>query len=129
MDNDPPDYTSAYNTQLTPAGERLFLQQMAHRLDDLRDYDLRGAWLANAQAAANGHLPDSWKKPNHPTFSTGSIYATPQTPGGVWAQLSNQEQSPWAYVPSATNTGIYGRDNLLRYFAQREAGNFLLPPQ
>lgn len=40
------------------------------------DYDLRGAYLSNMQRADNGHMGDRFKKPNHPTFSDQSQYAT-----------------------------------------------------
>jgi hypothetical protein len=124
-----PDYSGQFNTQLTPEQEAAFQAQFGGRLNDLRDYDLRGAFLANAQAAANGHLPDTFKKPNHPTFSTGSQYATPDQPGGVWAQMPNQ--GPWTYTPSATNLNLYGAQNLQNYMADREPGALLLglPPQ
>lgn len=30
------------------------------------------------------HFPDTYKKPNHKTFSRESIYSTPENPGGSW---------------------------------------------
>lgn len=30
------------------------------------------------------HFPDTYKRPNHPTFSNESIYSTPEYPGGQW---------------------------------------------
>ena len=30
------------------------------------------------------HFPDTYKKPNHPTFSNESLYSTPEKPGGKW---------------------------------------------
>lgn len=38
------------------------------------DYDLRGAFKAGLSPDSNGHWPDTYKKPNHPTFSDQSIY-------------------------------------------------------
>lgn len=41
------------------------------------DYDLRGAYKAGVKAdPESGHWPDTFKKPNHPTFSNQSQYAT-----------------------------------------------------
>jgi hypothetical protein len=39
------------------------------------DYDYRGAWKAGVTPDASGHWPDTFKKPNHQTFSDESIYA------------------------------------------------------
>jgi len=36
--------------------------------------------LSNPEA----HFPDTYKYPNHPTFSNESIYSTPEKPGGKW---------------------------------------------
>lgn len=79
---------TAYDTQLSPEQETAFQawkQQYAPR-DSGYDYDLRGAFLAGLQPSAeNGHWPDTYKKPNHPTFSNQSIYAQ-QRPdlAGYW---------------------------------------------
>lgn len=67
-----------FNTRLSPAEERAFLEwkaRMAPR-DSGTDYDLRGAYRANMQPDADtGHWKDTFKKPNHPTFSDESMYA------------------------------------------------------
>src|SRR4029077_12571325 len=45
--------------------------------DSGQDYDLRGAYKAGVTPdPATGHWPDTYKKPNHPTFSNQSQYAT-----------------------------------------------------
>lgn len=36
--------------------------------------------LSNPEA----HFPDTYKYPNHPTFSNESLYSTPEKPGGTW---------------------------------------------
>lgn len=53
--------------------------------DSGQDYDFIGAYLAGALPDDDGHWDDRWKKPNHPTFSTDSIYAAcrPEL-AGVW---------------------------------------------
>jgi hypothetical protein len=43
--------------------------------DSGEDYDLRSAFDAGLTPDANGHWPDTFKRPNHPTFSNESIYA------------------------------------------------------
>ncbi len=44
--------------------------------DSGQDYDLRGAFKSGLTPDADtGHWPDTYKKPNHPTFSDQSIYA------------------------------------------------------
>lgn len=123
--NAPPDYSALFNTQLTPDQEAAFQQWAGGRMGDLFDYDLRGAWQSNAQEAANGHLPDTWKKPNHPTFSSGSQYSTPDTTGGEWA-----ENGPaWEFRATPFNMQMTGGDRLQRYFDRVEQGNRLvLPP-
>ena len=117
----PPDYSDLYNTKLTPAQEQQFRSDMADRLGDLSDYDLRGAWLADAQSAANGHLPDTWKKPNHPTFSVESQYSNKYMPGGKWLEGPGGT----VFVPSELTLSLYGADNLKSYFAAREPDTFL----
>lgn len=48
------------------------------------DYDLQGAFMAGVvRDPQTGHMPDTFKKPNHPTFSNQSQYAT-----GKWAKYA-----------------------------------------
>lgn len=65
-----------YDTPL-PAGDKGF-QDWKEKYapnDSGMDYDLQGAYLGGATPAENGHFPDTWKKPNHPTFSDQSKYS------------------------------------------------------
>lgn len=68
----------AYDTQLTGNEEADFYkwkQQYAPN-DSGLDYDLRGAFKAGIKPnPKTGHWPDTYKKPNHPTFSVESKYA------------------------------------------------------
>jgi hypothetical protein len=50
-------------------------KKYAHPQDDGEDYDLRGAWKAGLKPGPDGHWPDTFKRPNHPTFSNESQYA------------------------------------------------------
>lgn len=67
-----------YETALTPEEETGFSkwkQQYAPQ-DSGVDYDWRGAFKAKLTPdAKSGHWPDTYKKPNHPTFSVESQYA------------------------------------------------------
>lgn len=68
---------SDYETELSPSDEQQFQKwklQYAPN-DSGEDYDLRGAFKAGLKPSSNGHWPDTYKKPNHPTFSNESIYA------------------------------------------------------
>lgn len=67
-----------YDTVLTPAEEQQFQawKQRYAPNDSGADYDLRGAFKAGITPSSNGHWPDTFKKPNHPTFSNESKYAS-----------------------------------------------------
>jgi hypothetical protein len=123
-----PDATNQYNTQLTPTGQMLFGQQMGSRTGDLADYDLRGAWAQQGGGPAGaGHMPDTFKKPNHPTFSAGSMYAGGDNQAGTWTQLPGPD-AQWVFVPGSANQANFGQANLQRYFDAREPGNLLVDP-
>ena len=75
-----------YDTQLTPDEELKYRKWKAQNApqDSGVDYDLRGAYKAGVtRDPASGHMPDTFKKPNHPTFSDQSRYAplAPQRAG------------------------------------------------
>lgn len=68
-----------YETKLSPKDEGAFQQWKAQYApnDSGDDYDLRGAFKAGLKPSPkNGHWPDTFKKPNHETFSVESQYAT-----------------------------------------------------
>lgn len=66
-----------YETELTKPEEQRFQEWKAVTApnDSGADYDLRGAFKAGLAPGTDGHWPDTFKKPNHPTFSVESIYA------------------------------------------------------
>jgi hypothetical protein len=67
-----------YDTPLTPEEEADFQlwKQIYAPNDSGFDYDLRGAFKAGLKPdQRTGHWPDTFKKPNHPTFSDQSNYA------------------------------------------------------
>ena len=119
-----PDFTDRFNTQLTTVQEGKFRTWVtAHgRTQDLRDYDLRGAWLQGAQQASNGHFTDKFKKPNHPTFSDESIYSGQQGySGGQWSQNAGK----WSFTPGATNLQYWSSAALQHYFKAVEPDSTL----
>jgi len=133
---DVPDFTQEYNTVLTAEENVQFqnwLEQQSQKegrniAADLKDYDLRGAWKAQAEQASNGHLPDTYKKPNHPTFSQESIYNTTVESGGTW-----QNVPPYAnktvFNAAPSNVKTYGTQGLKNYFQKAEPDAQLkIPP-
>lgn len=120
----PDDMSGQYNTQLTPEQEteyKAWAKQQG-RERDVENYDLRGAWLELQNGTMTederGHLGDKYKKPNHPTFSTESIYnGKDGYQGGVWSRNGNVD----VYTPQHKLTPEQAK-RLKLYFAQNEEG-------
>lgn len=121
---DPNDYTNQFNTQLTPEQEAAFLKAYPNPGDNY-DYDMRGAFLAGVGKAGNGHYPDTFKKPNHPTFSDQSQYSRGDLQGGRWVDLGNGK---YAFYASPTNLKFMPAPDLQAYFNKVEPGNQLILP-
>ena len=92
---DPRDWSDRFNTDLSVENEERFQAWLANTTarygtdlrGDLRAYDLRGFWLNGGHTdeafrQRRGHAPDTYKKPNHPTFSDESIYNGADSGGG-----------------------------------------------
>ena len=88
-------YRKKFNTKLSDYEEKQYKADMvSESIDKGRDitmdegaYDVRGAWVDKGQSGKlfpKGHGFDTHKKPNHPTFSNESKYATKENPGGSW---------------------------------------------
>lgn len=110
-----PDYN-------TPLGDRMAAYQawrakLPPNLQNTSDYDLQGAYQGGATAAANGHLTDQWKKPNHITFSDQSQYSSPQMQGGNWSEDGKDGGVFWA---SKHNMDNVGPNALTNYFQKYE---------
>jgi hypothetical protein len=127
------DYTNKYNTQLTPEEETGFnAWTEEHKKNtgrdikqDMKDYDLKGIYKAKIKPdPETGHLPDTYKKPNHPTISDDSIYHETKDPetkqvvkGGHWEQDNNNQ---WSFTPSEHNLKQNDKDSLIKYFKEKE---------
>lgn len=116
---DPRDMSGLYNTALSPEEEAAYSAwaQKSGRTGDVYDYDLRGAWRAGL-TKTDGHLPDTYKKPNHPTFSNESQYnGVDGAQGGSWMQNG---QGRWIFTPGSTNLNYRTPTELMDYFLRVE---------
>ena len=122
-----PDFTDKYNTPLDSDDESKF-QDWAKsnpNLGNTFDYDARGFWKAGAGTADNGHGADTWKKPNHPTFSDQSMYhGVDGFYGGTW----QQQGDAYHFYASGTNMQMYNPADLSDYFKKVEQGNSVIFP-
>ena len=134
-------YTDNYNTDLSPKAEEKFQawlgeQSKAKGKDmskDLIDYDVRGFWKAGAHAEEkSGHGPDTYKKPNHPTFSDESKYSGMIAPhggnymGGKWGK---DDENNDTFTPSEhMMANTHNADMLKKYMAEREPNTILILP-
>lgn len=76
-----------HETFLTPDEERQYKtwKQKYAPHDSGEDYDFRGAFKAGLTPGPENHWADTYKKPNHPTFSDQSIYSSlTGTKPGTW---------------------------------------------
>jgi len=99
---------------------------------DQFDYDVPGYWLhavdgnrPDAQGdSTTGHKPDTFKKPNHPTFSDESIYHGEQGPHGPWEGghwvPGNSTGAKAIFIPSEQQVEHHGRGPIQDYFNKRE---------
>lgn len=133
--NDPRmKYVGEYNTKLTLPEMMEFHSWAKNKYGDhdsmlreMGDYDIQGAWKAQKSGQSivdpvTGHWPDTFKKPNHITFSNQSMYHSEATPGGQWIQTNNK----WQYKPSEHVKNIHGKSNLMNYFKNYEKDADLL---
>ena len=138
LSQNPIDFSNKYNTNLTTDQEAKYESwatgnnnQNRNMSKDIYNYDLRGYWdkyingNSKQEDSANGHLTDEFKKPNHPTFSDQSIYNNVDgNVGGKWTEIGNNK---WEFTPSATSVKLLGKDNIAKYWADKEQpeGNVL----
>jgi len=88
---------------------------------DERDYDMK-SYFNSLKSTPNdpeaaGHLPDTFKKPNHPTFSNESIYHIPGIQeGGKWGREGEAD----TFTPSEHNVRNLSSEGLDDYFNEVE---------
>ena len=104
-----------------------FIQQAARqRALDFKaaDYDMPAYIKKYGQPdqSKGQHLTDEFKLPGHITFSTDSIYSTPQTPGGEWKRLPD---GTWQYTPSSYVLNQRPLQELIDYFRDYEPDSIL----
>src|SRR3954468_6632520 len=100
----PPDMTNQYNTRLSRKDEALF--QRSPTAKDVFDYDARGEFISGQNRDnPTGHGSDTFKKPNHPTFSNESKYhGVDGHVGGTWGVDADGKDT---YTPSPTNLKMH----------------------
>ena len=105
------------------------------------DYDMVGYTIANGLPdQRNGqHLTDTYKLPNHPTFSQDSMYSAPGQQGGQWKQLAPYKDMPqdrwdaapgrYEFMPSPANSQFRTPNQLADYIQRYETrGTYLKTP-
>lgn len=113
-----------FNTPLDPEDRQGFDSKFSKQ--DLVDYDMQGWYKANKDTAMEPgqHYPDTFKKPNHPTFSDESMYSNDQAKGGRWSTVEGKD----TFSPGPENMKQHGVAGLLDYFDKNEPSVQLLLP-
>ena len=99
-----------------------------HGVTPSDDYDTISAYRDGVTPDDRGHLPDTYKKPNHITYSDESVYAQQKdapTPG-MWRQDPSGKWGFWASTTNIKNAG--GVQKLLDYFNKNEPDATLILP-
>ena len=89
------------------------------------DYDMLGAMEAGFSPDQRGHLPDTFKMPNHMTFSNESVYAKGQDSGaGNWNKINGK----WYFTPGNVNLRFHSWPQIQDYFKKYEPNSTLVNP-
>lgn len=116
----------SYDTQLSPQDEMLFRQRFPDPRET-QDYDMRGAWKAGITQGGNGHYPDTYKKPWHPTLSDESKYhGVDGHFGGHWEDLGNDK---WRFTAGPANIKNIGVDAIRSYLERSDPNVELVLPR
>ena len=102
-----------------------FDQKAAAPAQPVPDYDYEGFKASGKAQAANGHYPDTFKLPNHMTFSSESKYSKPGQEGGKWSQVDDK----WHYAPSEWNLKQHSAEDMQAYFKKTEPDSVLDLPK
>lgn len=112
-----------YDTQLSSDEQKSYQDWAAAGGRDpeqeKNDYDLQGYFKSGGKLD-EGHMPDTYKKPNHPTFSDESQYhGQDGNEGGHWSQTTEGRDQ---FTPGRTNLDTWGPQGLQSYFKKHEPG-------
>jgi hypothetical protein len=120
------DWYNKYNTELPQEAIPTFFQWVEKMKEqtgrnillDKNSYDIQGYFLSGDwKNFGGGHMPDTYKKPNHTSFSDESIYhGVDGFEGGKWEKINDK----WQFNPSMTNIDIHGAKGLIDYFNEYE---------
>lgn len=117
-----------YDTPLTPEQQTEFSKKYSPQ--DTHDYDMQGFYQDNPNVDPHTdgtHYPDTYKKPNHPTFSDESQYnGVAGNQGGTWGK---DDAGKDTFTPGKTNLEHYTPDQLQDYFKKVEPDVKLILPK
>lgn len=72
------------------------------------------SWVAHMNSGE--HFPDTYKLPNHITFSSDSKYSNDKTQGGTWEKI----HGTWHFTPSEYNLSQHHMGEYKTYFSKKE---------
>jgi hypothetical protein len=125
----PDDYTTPLTPDEQPGYASWAKAAGKNPADEEQDYDLPGLYKSGFQFDPNdphAHGPDTFKKPNHPTFSDESQYhGVGGNQGGHWDQHSD---GSYTFTAGQSNIDHWGAQGLQKYFSTYEPGNKLVIP-
>lgn len=113
----PNDQLYAYSQWLKEQGQNA---QRPVGLDQ-QDYDIQGMFM-DGGTFNQGHGLDTYKKPNHPTFSDQSKY------NGILGLLGGQWNDSGSFKPGETNLQNHTPMQLYNYFQKQEPDVMLSSP-
>jgi hypothetical protein len=100
-----------------------------NNIEESGDYDTRGAFSAGVKPSDNGHLPDTYKLPNHITYSDESR-ASRQRGAKIAGKWMGSDKSGWTFYSSPTNVeNAGGEEALAEYFRTKEPDAKLVLPR
>jgi hypothetical protein len=125
--NTPIKDKAAYDQWLAARGEIVGRSAQSLR-GDAWDYDVQGVFAASAgdpafglgehKASGTMHGTSVYKKPSHPTFSSGSVYHEPGQEGGEFVERDGR---PF-FIAGPMNRKHWSEKSLREYFSQHEPG-------
>lgn len=125
------DIASKYNTPLNTEQEKRDYEAWKSGLPTSmdrsgKDYDLTGAFMKGLAPGEDGHLPDTYKKPNHPTFSNESVYSgKDHGVGGKWAQ---DDKGKWTFEASEDQLKHISAKEMQEYIRNSDPDTTLVIP-